>query len=184
MNGLDLFLLIIVVIGGFNGLRQGFIQAFVNLLGWLLAFVMAVKYATHLAPVMLMFSDPVVQKVAAFALIVLVVVIATWLLTGFLQRVLHLLKLGPLNRLAGAIFGSLKALLVILILLQTLSPWVESSPKWQQSSWVQALLPYAPWATEQSKKVVAGAKQHFKEDHASLSSERDSSEAATKNPFN
>ena len=184
MNGLDLFLLIIVVLGGLNGLRQGFIQAFANLVGWFVAFFIAAKYASSIAPLMLMASDPVVQKVAAFALIVLLVVIATWLFTGFLQRVLHILKLGPLNRLAGAIFGSLKALLVILILLQTLSPWVASSPKWQQSSWVQALLPYAPWATEQSKKVVAEAKQHFKEDHASLSSEREDSGAATKNPFN
>lgn len=184
MNGLDLFLLIIVVIGGLNGLRQGFIQAFANLVGWFLALFIAAKYATSLAPFMVMASDPVVQKVAAFALIVLLIVIATWLFTGFLQRVLHLLKLGPLNRLAGAVFGTLKALLVILILLQTLSPWVSSSPKWQQSSWVQALLPYAPWATEQSKKVVAEAKQHFKEDRSSLSSEREDSETATKNPFN
>ncbi|WP_122898682.1 CvpA family protein [Acinetobacter sp. B51(2017)] len=184
MNGLDLFLLIIVVIGGVNGLRQGFIQAFANLIGWFVAFFIALKYATTLAPLMVISSDPVLQKVAAFALIVLVIVIATWLLTGFLQRVLHILKLSPLNRLAGAVFGILKALLVILILLQTLSPWVASSPKWQQSTWVQALLPYAPWATEQSKKVVAEAKQHFKEDHSSLSSEREDSETATKNPFN
>jgi membrane protein required for colicin V production len=183
MNGLDLFLLIIVVIGGLNGLRQGFIQAFANLVGWIIAFFVAAKYAASIAPMMVMASDPVVQKVAAFALLVLLLVIATWLASSFLQRVLHILKLGPLNRLAGGVFGTLKALLVILILIQTLSPWVASSPKWQQSKWIQALLPYAPWATEQSKKIVSGAKQHFKEDSSSLSSEREGSEAATKNPF-
>ena len=184
MNGLDLFLLIIVVIGGLNGLRQGFIQAFANLVGWFVAFLLAAKYAASIAPMMVMATDPVVQKVAAFAFIVLLIVIATWLLSGFLQRVLNRLKLGLFNRVAGATFGVLKALLVILILIQMLSPWVASSPKWQQSKWVQTLLPYAPWATEQSKKVVAEAKQHFKEDHPSLSAERESSGAATNNPFN
>lgn len=184
MNGLDIVLLIVVLISGLNGFRQGFIQAFANLVGWLVAFFVAIKYATSLAPMLTMFNDPVVQKVSAFALVVVAVMMVTWFLSGLLQRILNRLKLGPLNRLAGAAFGTAKAFLVILILLQTVSPWVGNSPLWQRSTWVQTLLPYAPWATEQSKKVVTEAKQHFEEDTSSLSSEPQRSEAATKNPFN
>ena len=184
MNGLDIVLLIVVLISGLNGFRQGFIQAFANLVGWLVAFFVAIKYATSLAPMLTMFNDPVVQKVSAFALVVVAVMMVTWFLSGALQRILNRLKLGPLNRLAGAAFGTAKAVLVILILLQTVSPWVGSSPLWQHSTWVRTLLPYAPWATEQSKKVVTEAKQHFEEDTSSLSSEPQRSEAATKNPFN
>lgn len=184
MNGLDIVLLIVVLISGLNGFRQGFIHAFANLVGWLVAFFVAIKYATSLAPMLTMFNDPVVQKVSAFALVVVAVMMVTWFLSGVLQRILNRLKLGPLNRLAGAAFGTVKAVLVILILLQTVSPWVGSSPLWQRSTWVQTLLPYAPWATEQSKKVVTEAKQHFEEDTSSFSSEPQRSEAATKNPFN
>lgn len=36
MNAIDIFLLIILLIGGLNGLRQGFIKAFANLVGWIL----------------------------------------------------------------------------------------------------------------------------------------------------
>lgn len=184
MSGLDIVLLIVVLISGLNGLRQGFIQAFANLVGWLVAFFVAIKYAASFAPMLTMFNDPIVQKVSAFALLLVAVMIMTWSLSGFLQRILNRLKLGPLNRLAGAAFGTAKAFLVILILLQTVSPWVGSSPLWQRSTWVKTLLPYAPWATEQSKKVVTEAKQHFEEDTSSLSSEPQRSEAATKNPFN
>jgi membrane protein required for colicin V production len=63
------------------------------------------------------------------------------------------LKLGPLNRLAGGAFGSLKGLLIVLITMQGL-PWVESSPHWKQSKFVQVLLPYAPLATELSKDAA------------------------------
>ena len=118
MNGLDIVLLIVVLISGLNGFRQGFIQAFANLVGWLVAFFVAIKYATSLAPMLTMFNDPVVQKVSAFALMVVAVMMVTWFLSGVLQRILNRLKLGPLNRLAGAAFGTVKAVLVILILLK------------------------------------------------------------------
>jgi membrane protein required for colicin V production len=45
MNTLDIIILIILLIGGLNGLRQGFIKAFANLIGWIFALVIGAKYA-------------------------------------------------------------------------------------------------------------------------------------------
>jgi len=76
MNAIDIFILIILLIGGLNGLRQGFVKAFANLIGWILALILGAKFATVLAPSMVSLSeDPVVQKIAAFAFIVLVIVV-------------------------------------------------------------------------------------------------------------
>ena len=189
MNGLDLFLLIIFVIGALNGLRQGLINALANLVGWFVAIVMAVKFAAVVAPSFTMFGqDPVVQKAAAFVAIVLSIVLCTWCLTAFLHRILKTLKLGPLNRLAGGAFGLLKGLLIVLIVMHAISPWVAESPTWKQSTFVQALLPYAPWATEKSKQVAAEAMQHFDSKDRPRSSEPVSelgrSDASANNPFN
>ncbi|MBP6190889.1 MAG: CvpA family protein, partial [Acinetobacter sp.] len=75
MNTLDIILLVILLLGGLNGLRQGFIKAFANFVGWILALIVGAKYAVLLAPAMSSLSqDPVVQKIAAFAVIVLVIV--------------------------------------------------------------------------------------------------------------
>lgn len=74
-----------------------------------------------------------------------------------LNGLLKSLKLGPLNRLAGGAFGSLKGLLVVLITMQGVGPWVESSPHWKQSKFIQFLLPYAPLATELSKDAASEA---------------------------
>ncbi|MBP8013098.1 CvpA family protein [Acinetobacter sp. LH3_13] len=192
MNTIDIVILILLLIGGLNGLRQGFIKAFANLVGWIFALIVAAKYAVVLAPSMTaLSSDPVVQKIAAFAFIVLVIVVLTWIVTAVLNGVLKSLKLGPLNRLAGGAFGTLKGLLIVLITIQGVGPWVESSPYWKQSKFVQTLLPYAPWATELSKDAANEALQHIKSKDAVPSSDiasdakenRSSADGSTNNPF-
>ncbi len=46
MNTIDIVILILLLIGGFNGLRQGFIKAFANLVGWIFALIVAAKYVS------------------------------------------------------------------------------------------------------------------------------------------
>ena len=196
MNTLDIILLVILLLGGLNGLRQGFIKAFANFVGWILALIVGAKYAVLLAPAMSSLSqDPVVQKIAAFAVIVLVIVVCVWLVSALLSGLLKSLKLGPINRLAGGAFGTLKGLLIVLIAIQAVGPWVNSSPHWKQSKFVQILLPYAPLATEISKDAANEAIHQMTSEGALLhrpSTEMDESERAavdprsdhsTKNPF-
>ena len=195
MNTIDIFLLIILLIGGLNGLRQGFVKAFANLIGWIFALIVGAKYAGLVAPSMsALSSDPVVQKIAAFAFIVLLIVVMTWIVTAVLNRLLKSLKLGPLNRLAGGAFGTLKGLLVVLITIQGIGSFAESSPHWKQSKLIQSLLPYAPMATEFTKDTANKALSHMESDESSeskpkaqssdkASSEQDESSHSTKNPF-
>ncbi len=193
MNTIDIFILIILLIGGLNGLRQGFIKAFANLVGWIFALIVAAKYSSSLAPLMsTLSSDPVVQKISAFAFIVLVIIVSTWIVTYLLNGILKSLKLGPLNRLAGGAFGTLKGLLVVLITMQGIGPWVESSPHWKQSKFIQNLLPYAPWASELSKEAANEALKHMRSEDASTSSDSvpenshkssEKSGESTNNPF-
>ncbi|MDQ8951375.1 CvpA family protein [Acinetobacter rudis] len=194
MNGLDIAILLILLMGGLNGLRQGFVKALANLLGWVLALILAAKYAVTVAPAMSVLSmDPVVQKIAAFAVIILFVVVLSWILSTFLDSLLKTLKLGPLNRLAGGLFGGVKGLLIVLITMQGLGPWVESSPYWRQSKLVQSLLPYAPLATELSKNVANQALNEIKPASSNTESDRNRTDTTvqateqtnngTKNPF-
>jgi len=168
MNAIDIFILIILLIGGLNGLRQGFVKAFANLIGWILALILGAKFAPSMVSLS---EDPVVQKIAAFAFIVLVIVVLTWFVTALLNNILKSLKLGPLNRLAGGAFGSLKGLLIVLITMQGVGSWVETSPYWKQSKFVQTLLPYAPFAMQLSKEAANEAMSHIKSEDAHVSSD-------------
>jgi len=149
-------------------LRQGFVKALANLIGWILALILAAKYANFIAPMMTMLSqDPVVQKIAAFAVIVLMIVAMTWIVGALLNGMLKSLKLGPLNRLFGGAFGGLKGLFIVLFTMQGIGPWVESSPYWKQSKLVQILMPYAPLATELSKNAADQALKEMKSERRS-----------------
>jgi len=196
MNTLDIILLIILLIGGLNGLRQGFVKAFANLIGWIFALIVGAKYANIIAPSMSALSqDPVVQKIAAFAFIVLVIIVLTWVVTALLNSILKTLKLGPLNRLAGSALGTLKGLFIVLITMQGIGPWVESSPTWKQSKVIQTLLPFAPLASEISKDAANEALHHIhsedrpddtsvsESDSSSKLKNDDQSAHSTKNPF-
>ncbi len=195
MTTIDIVILILLLIGGLNGLRQGFVKAFANLVGWIFALIVGAKYANIIAPSMSALSqDPVVQKIAAFAFIVLVIIVLTWIVTALLNGILKTLKLGPLNRLAGGALGTLKGLFIVLITMQGLSPWVESSPSWKHSKFIQTLLPFAPLATEISKDAANEALHQIRsEDHSDDASTSDvekpksktdgQSDHSTKNPF-
>lgn len=192
MNTIDLIILIVLILGGLNGLRQGFIRAFMNLLGWIFALIIAAKYAVVIAPMMYGLSqDPVVQKIAAFALIVLLIVVLTWLVGAMLNSLLKSLKLGPLNRLAGSAFGAFKSLFVVLVIMHFVGPWVESSPTWKQSKFVDYLSPYAPIVSQISKDATHEAIQHMQSDPKPVAKANDSSEKSsidrsdhsTDNPF-
>lgn len=195
MNAIDIAILLILLMGGLNGLRQGFVKALANLVGWVLALILAAKYAVVVAPLMSILShDPVVQKIAAFAVIILIVVMLSWALSAFLDGILKTLKLGPVNRLAGGVFGGLKGVLVVLITMQGLGPWVESSPYWKQSKLVQTLLPYAPLATEISKNAANQALEEMQPESSNTERDRaptgstakpaaEQSTHGTQNPF-
>ncbi len=119
--------------------------------------------------------------------------VLTWIVTAILNGLLKSLKLGPLNRLAGGAFGSLKGLLVVLVTMQGVGPWVESSANWKQSILIQFLLPYAPLATELSKDAASEAYHQITSGGSASSTpsktmgESDESETrsdhSTKNPF-
>ncbi|MHA3096780.1 CvpA family protein [Acinetobacter brisouii] len=197
MNTIDIIVLAILVFSCINGLRRGLLSALASLLGWILALFVATSLASTLAPFMSGFSHSLmVQKVAAFACVALAIIVLTWVVTSILSSILKTLKLDPLNRLAGGMFGVVKSLFIVLIVMQSLAPWLHSAQSWQHSLFIQALSPYAPLATDLSKDVASDAIKHMNhQGQAEVATSDDSSfgqgsslgnrsEHSTKNPFN
>ena len=134
-------------------------------------------------------QDPVVQKIAAFAFIVLVIIVLTWIVTALLNQILKTLKLGPLNRLAGSALGTLKGLFIVLITMQGLGPTRPCGLPWKKK------LPFAPLASEISKDAANEALHHIhsedrsddtsvtKADRSSDTQSDEKSAHSTKNPF-
>lgn len=155
MNNIDLVILVLLLLSSINGLRQGLIHALANLIGWVLALILAIRYNEQVQPWMALLTDDVtLQKIAAFAAIVMLVILLTWIAGYFLHQVFKKLKLSWLNRLAGGTFGLAKSLVVFLVLIHTLNPWFAESKTWKNSKMIALLLPYAAPATAYSKEIV------------------------------
>lgn len=171
MNYIDLAIIVIVLWGFWTGVQRGLVRSLTNLLGWLLALVLGSRFAGDVAPVFKTLThDPVVQKIAAFAVIVFLVVLLSALIGSLLRSMLKALKLGIPERIAGGIFGTAKGTLIVMIVMQMLSPWVAESPYWQQSKAIAWLGPFAPVVVAFSKELAGEAWQEINHDQPAVES--------------
>lgn len=155
MNYLDIASVVIIMWATWTGLQRGLIRSLTSLIGWLLALVLGSRFAPVLAPDFAVLThDPVVQKIAAFAAIAVMVLFVTAMVGNVLRRLLKALRLGLTEQAAGGIFGAAKGSLILMIAIQVLGPWVAQSPYWQKSRMVSLLSPYAPIAVEMSEHVA------------------------------
>jgi len=118
MNGVDLVILVLLLIGVVSGLARGFVRCLLGLAGLALAIVLAAAHHARIAEMFLGFvPGDRGPGIVAFVLIFVVVVIVVGLIAAALSRALKLVSLGWLDRLAGGILGFLMAAMVVGLLL-------------------------------------------------------------------
>ena len=147
---LDIFLLLVLIVGAWRGFTKGLLLSVASLVG-LVGGIWAASHFSHLVAENL--SQHVSWSVntihmASLALTFLLVVLGVHLLAKLLEKVLDLVALGFVNKLAGAVFGLLKVALILsfvmLLLNQTVGPraWLpESDPASVLVGPVEALAP-------------------------------------------
>lgn len=165
MSNLDIFLMILLLVGGVNGFRLGLVQSLANLLGWFFAFFFAVKYYPTWAPLFdWTSSDKWVHQVWAFVFIVFGMLVLTWISAVILKKALKTLKLSPLDRIIGGAFGGLKSLIFILIVMHVISPWAGQSDIWRNSKMINFLAPHTPVAMKWSNYVKEEAIDYIEDE--------------------
>ena len=107
MNYLDIGILIVIAVSAFNGLRQGLIKAVLSFIGLALGISLASRYYTTLAPSLTFISNPTYAAIAAFAIILIAILVVTAVVAAVLTKVASAILLGWLNRVGGAVFGFL-----------------------------------------------------------------------------
>ncbi|MFC2060679.1 CvpA family protein [Chloroflexota bacterium] len=105
MNWLDTFIIVVVVIASFWGLKTGIIKAVLSLAGSVVGIILAGHYHVVLAEQLSFISQAGIAKVVAFAIIIIVVMIIATVLASLLKWVVSIMMLGWINRIGGAVFG-------------------------------------------------------------------------------
>lgn len=100
------------------GLMRGVIKEILSLAAWVLAFVAAKTFAASAAGVMPDFiNSPALRYLAGFIMVFIVVMALAMLLSLLLSESLKALGLGAVDRILGVVFGFLRGIVVVTILV-------------------------------------------------------------------
>jgi membrane protein required for colicin V production len=166
VNGLDIFLLVILAVFILLGFRKGLLKEIVGFIGLVVAFWAAMRFTKAAAGLVSKFSLPAREAVAF--LVILVGVFLLFQLAGFLLR--KLIKASPLailDRLGGVALGLLKGglLLSICLLVLTLAPlpkpWAEKVEGSYAARGVRQVAPLVYQATKAIGPGLHALYEHF-----------------------
>jgi membrane protein required for colicin V production len=104
MNWLDIVIIVVAVLLGIVGLRQGIIRTAFGIAGLIGGIVLAGRYYDGLAA-LLSPSGATWANIAAYAIILFATLIVAGVIGSLVAKLVHLVMLGWLDRLVGFILG-------------------------------------------------------------------------------
>lgn len=122
MNWLDIVIIVAIAITTLIGLKIGLIKAVLSLVGLIVGVVLARLFYIPLSEQLSFIPQAALAKVAAFAMIMLGVMIIAGVLAMVLKWVTSVMMLGWVNQIGGAAFG---LLLGVILCSTLLALWVQ-----------------------------------------------------------
>ena len=118
MTAFDYAVLGIVGLSVIVSIWRGVVREVLALLSWVVAFVIAQGYAHTLAAWLpSAIANPSLRLLIAFIILFLLVLLLTALVAILVSKLIRSVGLGPVDRGVGAIFGLLRGMLAVLILV-------------------------------------------------------------------
>lgn len=146
---LDGVLLGILVVSMLLGAWRGLVFELFSLVGWVAGFFVARLFAQDVADWLPLDGfDATVQYGLGFVLTFVLAVFVWGLLSALAKKLIEVAGLRPVDRTLGAVFGLLRAAVLILVL----GVVVVSTPLQEQVWWTQSQA--APWLTEAVASIL------------------------------
>lgn len=140
MNELDYIIIAVLLVSVLVGVWRGAIREIVNVAGWVIAFFAAQEFAPLLTPYLSEWmADPSVRMVVAWLIVFVVIMVLVSFVGSLIAESVRKLGLGPLDRAMGAVVGTLRGALIVVLL--TLAAGLTTFPK--TPIWKEALI--TPW---------------------------------------
>jgi membrane protein required for colicin V production len=118
LNGFDLLALIVLLICVLTSLWRGAMIELFGLIGWVASFLLSRIYADAVGALIFASLEPAFLRTGvAWASIFIACLLAANLLGSFFKSLFAKAGLSPVDRSIGAVFGALKAFMVVLALV-------------------------------------------------------------------
>ena len=155
INLLDLILLIPLLLFAFNGYKKGIIIEVTTLAALILGIYAALFFSGYTANLLTGSFNISTEylNIIAFVATFIGVLVVVMIIGKLLEKVVNLLMLGIINKLAGALFGILKGALLLSILIFLINYFDTNASIIKKEACTESILykniePVAPWIYE------------------------------------
>ncbi len=141
MAALDWILLAILTASMLLGVWRGLVREVLSLAGWIAGFLLAQMLAPEVGQRLPMEgASEGLRYLVGFVVVFIAVLVLTAVSGWVLQKLVAAVGLGILDRLLGAIFGSLRGVIFLLVItvIAGMTP-VQDTATWRQSESARAL---------------------------------------------
>ena len=148
MSWPDIAILLVIGISAIISLFRGFVREVLSLAAWVVALWVAYKFSANFAPVFESFiSIPSARQIAAFVALLVATLLAVGIINFLISKIIEGTGLTGTDRALGMIFGILRGivLVTILVMLAGATP-LPQDPWWAESIFIghfQALAEFA-----------------------------------------
>lgn len=167
MQQIDIAILILIGLGALQGLFKGFILSITSLLGLVLGFYLSLRFAWYIEAILrnASGSDSPYMHIAAFVLCFLLVIIVVYIIGKSVEKIVEMASLGFVNRLAGAVLGIFKAMVLVSAIIYVLAiadrQSVLITPEAKQKSlFYEPMAAFIPYLVPQVKKGIERLKEN------------------------
>lgn len=131
MNYLDIIIVVMLLASAINGFSKGFIIELASLAALVIGIYVAVFFSDVTADFLVTYFNFSTKylSIISFALTFILVLIAVVFIGRIVEKFVDLLMLGFLNKIAGLVFGILKGILIISILIFVIN-YFENGRAW------------------------------------------------------
>lgn len=146
-NWADYFIIAVILISTLTSLMRGFVSEAISLLTWIIAVLIAIKFASPLSSLFAgMVKTPSLRLMISAIVLFLAVLIVGSIISHLLLMIIRGSGLSGTNRLIGMVFGFARGVLLISILILFVQfTSVPKDPWWSNSQLIPYFSNIAAW---------------------------------------
>ena len=156
MSLADAIILIVIAISALLSVRRGFTREAFSLLTWVAAFIIARLFSPALDLLLQdQITTPSLRAAVAFGLLFVLTLVVGALINHLLGELIRVTGLSSTDRLLGMVFGAMRGVLLMVVLVALGRHLFGADPWWQESTLVPHLVMMEAWTRDMGEKLLA-----------------------------
>ena len=156
MNLADAIILVVIAVSALLSVRRGFTREAFSLFSWVAAFIVARLFSPALAILLAeQVSTPSARLALAFAILFALTLAIGAMINHLLGELIRVTGLSSTDRLLGMVFGALRGVLLMVVLVALGRHLFAADPWWQESLLVPHLEMMEAWTRQMGESLLA-----------------------------